>query len=72
MVRDPAPAPDAPGGAGASVAAPHLLTDGHRLWFPDLAHYVDRYHVEPDLAFVAHARGTAGPCRRSTTSTRTR
>ncbi|GLW71981.1 hypothetical protein Kpho02_42800 [Kitasatospora phosalacinea] len=33
---------------GGLVAGLHLLTDGHRLWFSDLAHYVGRYQVELD------------------------
>ena len=38
----------------AFIGGLHLLTDGHWLWYSDLAHYVGRYHVliggegEPD------------------------
>ncbi|GAA3855095.1 hypothetical protein ACWEP2_13730 [Streptomyces sp. NPDC004279] len=34
----------------------HLLTDGEWFWYPDLAHYVERYHVPVDDRFVEHAR----------------
>ncbi|MFE2849938.1 hypothetical protein ACFXJO_02245 [Streptomyces lavendulae] len=34
----------------------HLLTDGEWLWYTDLAHYVERYHVPVDDRFVDHAR----------------
>ncbi|MFE7792636.1 hypothetical protein [Streptomyces sp. NPDC057460] len=34
----------------------HLLTDGQWLWYSDLAHYVERYHVALDERFVQHAQ----------------
>ena len=58
LVQDPA-APDWPRlvrvlawiGGGLS-----LMTDGDWLWYSDLAHYVERYHVRLDARFVEHAR----------------
>ncbi len=41
----------------AVIGGLHLLTDGHWLWYSDLAHYVERHHVALDPRFVAHARG---------------
>uniref|UniRef100_A0A8D4BEE0 Uncharacterized protein n=1 Tax=Streptomyces pratensis (strain ATCC 33331 / IAF-45CD) TaxID=591167 RepID=A0A8D4BEE0_STRFA len=34
----------------------HLLTDGHWLWYSDLAHYVEHYHAALDPQFIAHAQ----------------
>ncbi|MEU7116658.1 hypothetical protein [Streptomyces sp. NPDC046182] len=34
----------------------HLLTDGHWLWYSDLAHYVEHYHLALDAQFIAHAQ----------------
>ncbi|MET8976992.1 hypothetical protein ABZX85_15360 [Streptomyces sp. NPDC004539] len=53
----PAAVPDVLSGTGAFIGGLHLLTDGHWLWYSDLAHYVERYHVEIEPAFVEHARG---------------
>ncbi|MFF9458669.1 hypothetical protein [Streptomyces flaveolus] len=33
-----------------------MLTDGQWLWYSDLAHYVERYHVTLDERFIQHAR----------------
>ncbi|MFE6049253.1 hypothetical protein ACFQ6N_00675 [Kitasatospora sp. NPDC056446] len=40
----------------AVIGGLHLLTDGHWLWYSDLAHYVERHHVALDPQFIAHAR----------------
>jgi hypothetical protein len=40
----------------AAIGGLQVLTDGRWLWYSDLAHYVDRYHVELDPRFVAHAQ----------------
>jgi hypothetical protein len=40
----------------AVIGGLHLLTDGQWLWYSDLAHYVERYHVALDPCFVAHAQ----------------
>ncbi|MFD7454127.1 hypothetical protein [Kitasatospora sp. NPDC059827] len=40
----------------AVIGGLHLLTDGHWLWYSDLAHYVERHHVALDPRFIAHAR----------------
>jgi hypothetical protein len=37
---------------GAVIGGLHLLTDGKWLWYSDLAHYVERYHVALDPGFV--------------------
>ncbi|MFI9275271.1 hypothetical protein ACIGXM_31850 [Kitasatospora sp. NPDC052896] len=34
----------------------HLLTDGYWLWYSDLAHYVEHYHVALDPRFITHAQ----------------
>ncbi|MFJ3791485.1 hypothetical protein [Kitasatospora sp. NPDC090091] len=56
LVLMPAAVPDVLSETGAFIGGLHLLTDGHWLWYSDLAHYVGRYHVELDPAFVEHAR----------------
>ncbi|WP_256341606.1 hypothetical protein [Streptomyces sp. TLI_105] len=33
-----------------------LHTDGQWLWYSDLAHYVERYHIALDEEFLQHAR----------------
>lgn len=33
-----------------------LLTDGHWLWYSDLAYYVEHHHVALDAAFIAHTQ----------------
>ncbi|MER5200725.1 hypothetical protein ACWD3J_45070 [Streptomyces sp. NPDC002755] len=38
------------------IGALELRTDGEWFWYSDLAHYVERYHVPLDEAFVDHAR----------------
>ncbi|MEU6106547.1 hypothetical protein, partial [Streptomyces flaveolus] len=38
------------------IGALSLLTDGQWLWYSDLAHYVERYHVILDERFMQHAR----------------
>ncbi|MFD0213026.1 hypothetical protein ACFVH9_28980 [Streptomyces hirsutus] len=38
------------------IGALELHTDGEWFWYSDLAHYVERYHVPLDEAFVDHAR----------------
>ncbi|MEV7489056.1 MULTISPECIES: hypothetical protein [Streptomyces] len=57
LVATPSAAPDVLSESGAIIGGLHLLTDGHWLWYSDLAHYVRRYHVELDPAFIEHARG---------------
>ncbi|WP_406054218.1 hypothetical protein OG462_41800 [Streptomyces sp. NBC_01077] len=34
----------------------HLLTDGHWLWYSDLAHCVERCHLALVAQFIAHAQ----------------
>ncbi len=43
------------------IGALSLLTDGQWLWYSDLAHYVERYHVTLDDRFVQHARSQDWP-----------
>ncbi|MFD7528650.1 hypothetical protein ACFV8E_13830 [Streptomyces sp. NPDC059849] len=57
LVATPSAVPDVLSAGGAFIGGLHLLTDGHWLWYSDLAHYVGRYHVELDPAFIEHARG---------------
>ncbi|MGW4914394.1 hypothetical protein [Streptomyces sp. NPDC004270] len=57
LVGSPSAVPDVLSGSGAFIGGLHLLTDGHWLWYSDLAHYVGHYHVELDPAFIEHARG---------------
>ncbi|MGW3510954.1 hypothetical protein [Streptomyces sp. NPDC000994] len=38
------------------IGALELHADGEWFRYSDLAHYVERYHVSPDGAFVDHAR----------------
>ncbi|WP_240529702.1 hypothetical protein [Streptomyces mangrovisoli] len=52
----PSAVPDVLSGTGEFIEGLHLLTDGHWLWYSDLPHYVGRYHVEIDPAFIEHAR----------------
>jgi hypothetical protein len=40
----------------AVIGGLHLLTDGHWLWYSDLAHYVEHYHVALDPQFIVHAQ----------------
>ncbi|MFG1808201.1 hypothetical protein [Streptomyces sp. NPDC049040] len=56
LVLSPSAEPDVLSETGEFIGGLHLLTDGQWLWYSDLAHYVTRYHVELDLAFVEHAR----------------
>ncbi|MEV6384336.1 hypothetical protein AB0M31_33580 [Streptomyces sp. NPDC051773] len=56
LIATPSAVPDVLGEPGAFIGGLHLLTDGRWLWYSDLAHYVDRYHVELDPAFIEHAR----------------
>ncbi len=56
MVATPSVVPDVLSETGASSGGLHLLTEGHWLWYSDLTHYVWRYHVELDPAFIEHAR----------------
>ncbi|MDG9688299.1 hypothetical protein QC334_37190 [Streptomyces sp. DH18] len=58
LVATPSAVPDVLSESGAIIGGLHLLTDGHWLWYSDLAHYVGRYHVELDPAFIEHARGS--------------
>ncbi|MGK5554789.1 hypothetical protein ACSNOI_24550 [Actinomadura kijaniata] len=37
-----------------------LLTDGEWLWYSDLAHYVERYHVRLESEFVERVRRLEG------------
>lgn len=56
LVATPSAVPDVLSETGAFIGGLHLLTDGHWLWYSDLAHYVGHYHVELDPAFIEHAR----------------
>ncbi|MFF0463783.1 hypothetical protein [Streptomyces mexicanus] len=56
LVATPSVVPDVLSETGALIGGLHLLTDGHWLWYSDLAHHVWRYHVELDPAFIEHAR----------------
>ncbi|MEU2619577.1 hypothetical protein ABZ642_15735 [Streptomyces sp. NPDC007157] len=56
LVATPSAVPDVLSETGSFIGGLHLLTDGHWLWYSDLAHYVGRYHVQLDPAFVEHAR----------------
>ncbi|MFD7996091.1 hypothetical protein [Streptomyces mexicanus] len=56
LVATPSVVPDVLSETGALIGGLHLLTEGHWLWYSDLAHYVSRYHVELDPAFIEHAR----------------
>lgn len=56
LIATPSAVPDVLSETGAFIGGLHLLTDGHWLWYSDLAHYVGRFHVELDPAFVEHAR----------------
>lgn len=40
----------------AVIGGLQMLTDGRWIWYSDLAHYVECYHVELDPQFVAHAQ----------------
>ena len=52
----PAVVSDVLGAQGSVICGLSLCTDGVWLWHSDLAHYVERYHVELDPRFLAHAR----------------
>jgi hypothetical protein len=41
---------------GAVIGGLHLLTDGKWLWYSDLAHYVEHYHVALDPGFIEHVQ----------------
>lgn len=41
---------------GSIIGAPSQLTDGVWSWSGDLAHHVERYHLELPKAFVEHMR----------------
>ncbi|MFJ3795659.1 hypothetical protein ACIPSJ_05180 [Streptomyces sp. NPDC090088] len=56
LVATPSAVPDVLSETGAFIRGLHLLTDGQWLWYSDLAHYVERYHVELDPTFIEHAR----------------
>ncbi|WP_405853890.1 hypothetical protein OG407_00455 [Streptomyces sp. NBC_01515] len=43
----------------AVIGGLHLLTDGHWLWYSDLAHYVEHYHVTLEPQFIAHAEANS-------------
>jgi hypothetical protein len=45
------------------IGALELYTDGEWFWYSDLAHYIERYHVPLDEAFIkyAHARHWTPP-----------
>ncbi|MFF3208623.1 hypothetical protein [Streptomyces sp. NPDC002962] len=40
----------------AVIGGLHLLTDGHWLWYSNLGHYAEHYHVTLDPQFIAHAQ----------------
>ncbi|MFF1658854.1 hypothetical protein [Streptomyces sp. NPDC058255] len=42
----------------------HLLTDGEWFWYPDLAHYVERYHVPVDEVLSSTHASVDGPHRK--------
>ncbi|MGW1618807.1 hypothetical protein [Streptomyces sp. NPDC002172] len=52
----PSAVPDVLSSTGAVIGGLHLLTDGKWLWYSDLAHYVEHYHVALNPGFVEHAR----------------
>ncbi|MFF2133687.1 hypothetical protein ACFVW1_51930 [Streptomyces olivochromogenes] len=52
----PSAVPDVLSSTGAVIGGLRLLTDGKWLWYSDLAHYVEHYHVALDPGFVEHVR----------------
>ncbi|WP_330342213.1 hypothetical protein [Streptomyces sp. NBC_00557] len=42
--------------SGEFIAGLELRTDGEWFWYSDLAHYLERYHVPLEKAFIDHAR----------------
>lgn len=52
----PSAVPDVLSSTDAVIAGLHLLTDGKWLWYSDLAHYVEHYHVALDPGFVEHVQ----------------
>ncbi|MFC9626269.1 hypothetical protein ACFTXM_42070 [Streptomyces sp. NPDC056930] len=56
MFCTPSAVPDVLSSTGAVIGGLHLLTDGKWLWYSDLAHYVEHYHVALDPRFVEHVQ----------------
>ncbi|MER6734699.1 hypothetical protein [Streptomyces puniciscabiei] len=52
----PSAVPDVLSVTGAVIGGLHLLTDGKWLWYSDLAHYVEHYHVSLDPGFLEHVQ----------------
>ncbi|SFN49996.1 MULTISPECIES: hypothetical protein [unclassified Streptomyces] len=56
LIATPSAVRDVLSPRGAVIRGLHLLTDGKWLWFSDLSHYVERYHVALDRVFIQHAQ----------------
>ncbi|GAA0954963.1 hypothetical protein [Actinocorallia libanotica] len=60
LVASPSRTRDVLSPTGEVIGGFAVLTDGFWVWYSDLPHYVERYHVELDPRFVSDVRTRRG------------